>query len=48
MAIATKITPKNFLTTAIPEGPNNFSKKPRERKQIYTIIRFTRIPIRIL
>lgn len=33
-AIANNITPKNFLITAIPEGPKSFSKKFNDFKQI--------------
>ena len=46
--MANKITPKNFLTTKIPEGPNKRSKKLSERSTMKITTKLTPIPNKIL
>ena len=46
-AIASNITPKNFLTTITPLGPKAFSIHFNERNTTKTTIQFINIPIKI-
>ncbi len=45
-AIASNITPKNFLTAIKPAGPSSRAIAPKDFKTRNTITRFTRIAIR--
>ena len=47
-AIASNITPKNFLTTAKPFGPKNLSIHFKDFKTRYITIQLIKMPIKIL
>ena len=46
-AMASKITPKNFLMPSKPAGPKILAIRPNESKTIYTIPRLTKIEVKI-